>query len=173
MTISRYAWSLLIALLFVAGCRTATTPGSQYSMTGSYVDLLAEPTFDLGAGPPEGSFYSVAVPHNNADGHSVFDIPIVICEQLFFVPTWIFSWAYNLSSPGPYTTGYGAQGAPGGASTDGTVRQILGWTFAVPGVACYAMGFAATMAFDTVVHDVPVIVVGFPFRLVERFSSGG
>lgn len=170
-----YRWCLLASLLLLAGCHTATTPGSIYRTTGSYAHLLAEPTFDIGAGPPEGTFYSLRVPHYDADGHGVFDIPVVFCEQVMFAPTWVFSWMLYLTGSEPYLW-YPRPSAPdveAGAFIQWVLREGVGWVIAVPGMVSYMASFTAVMAFDTVVHDVPVIVVGFPFRLVNRLGSGG
>jgi len=160
-----------LALVLVAsGCRTMTAPGSVYQRTGRIVDLLAEPTFDVGAGPPQGSFYSFRVPHYDADGHGFFDVPVVFCEQLMFAPEWVCSAALRLSGSEPYVNAPRPRGPGVGRlrSAYWLGRKGIGWVFVAPGVGCYAAGLAGTMAFDTVVHDLPVIVVGLPGRLARR-----
>lgn len=170
----RMARLSLMALFLLAGCKTAMTPGSAYRQTGRLTDLLAEPTFDVGAGPPEGRFYSLRVPHYNADGHGLFDVPVVFCEQMMFAPVWVFSAILQLTGSEPYV---GARRPPPAtAGRFGTAlwfgRKALAWTIAAPGMACYMAGFAAAMAFDVAVHDAPVIAVGRPLRFLARCLSG-
>jgi hypothetical protein len=159
----------LLALLgvTVVGCRTATTPGSAYRQTGRIVDLLAEPTYDIGGAPNGSQFYSTRVPHNNADGHGLFDVPIVFVEQLTFAPFWVTSAATRLIGIDPYLL---SQFYPGSnpnvvATTYALARRTAGWALAAPSAITYAFGLTATMAIDTVAHDVPVIVFGAPARI--------
>ena len=166
-------WFYLVTLILLAGCRTAMTPGSAYLQTGRIAELLAEPTFDIGRGPPEGEFYSLRVPHHNADGHGVFDVPVVFCEQMAFAPVWVCSAGLRLTGGRPYLgMPRPPAGTPGAPSTVGWwTRKGLAWTFALPGMGCYIAGFGAVMAFDTAVHDAPVIVVGRPLRWLRQFAS--
>jgi len=162
-----------IVVLFAAmGCRTATTPGSLYRQTGRVVDLLAEPTFDVGADPAALYFYSFRVPHYDADGHGLFDVPMVVGEQLFFAPTWVFSAALRLTGGESY---FGSRQPPSaGLPTKafGLARGTVAYLVAVPGVGCYLAGVVSAMAFDTVAHDAPVIIVGRPLRWLGNLVSG-
>jgi hypothetical protein len=157
--ICRVRWTFAIAvILVVAGCQTAQTPGSLYRQTGRIVDLLAEPTFDVGADPAAVKFYSFRVPHNDADGHGLFDVPMVFCEQLMFAPTWAFSAGLSLTGSEPYV------GAPAPPGIGPLVRKGAGWTFAAPGMVSYFAGLTGAMGFDIAAHDAPVIVIGRPLR---------
>jgi len=148
------------------------TPGSRYRQTGRIVDLLSEPTYDIGADPAATKFYSFRVPHYDADGHGVFDIPMVFCEQLFFAPTWVFAAAFRLVGGESYFGPAATPSQPGVVgSAAGLGRGTLGYLFAVPGVACYITGVAAAMGFDLACHDVPVIVIGRPLRWLGNLAS--
>lgn len=150
--------ALLVLSMLLTGCQRATTPGSAYLQTDRIVDLLTEPTFDVGADPASAYFYSFNVPHSDADGHSLFDVPMVISEQLFFAPSWLFSWPLRLTGSEAFL------GAPGPGGVAGTLQKGAGWVFGVPGAAFYLMGLTGAMGFDLVAHDVPVILIGRPIR---------
>jgi len=147
------------------------TPGSIYRQTGRIVDLLGEPTFDVGADPAATRFYSFRIPHYDADGHGLFDIPVVFCEQIMFAPVWVFSAALRLTGSEPYLEASRPRGAgirPLLGTSLWAVGKGLGWS----GVGCYFAGLGAAMAFDTVVHDAPVIVVGRPLRWLRSLGAG-
>jgi hypothetical protein len=163
-------WGCLLLVLLLAGCQTVLTPGSAYRQSGSIVDLLAEPTLDLGSHTSVDTFYSLRVPHYGADGHGFYDIPIVFCEQLLFAPVWVFSGLLRVSGCEPYLQAPWTPPAGMGSATKTPIwvtRKSIAWIVATPGVGCYIVGFCATMAFDTAAHDVPVIVIGKPIGLVR------
>lgn len=159
-------WMIGLAMLLsLAGCQTATTSGSAYMLTGRYVDLLAEPTFDVGSGT-EKVFYNFQAVHVNPDGHGIFDVPIVATEQLLFSPVWPFSFVMRVTGSEPYLyapfpTAW-MQNPVGSAYW--LTREVGAWSIALPEMLMYSGSFVTTMAFDTVFHDVPVIVFGFPIR---------
>jgi hypothetical protein len=146
-------------------------PGSAYRQTGRIVDLLAEPTFDVGGDPAAIYFYSFRVPHYDADGHGLFDIPMVVCEQVFFAPTWLFSAALRLTGSEAYLGSPRPRGAGTFENTIGLARGGVGYLFGVPGAACYFGGVASAWAFDTVAHDMPVIFIGRPLRWLGSLGS--
>jgi hypothetical protein len=159
---------LLLAILLAAtGCRATMTPGNAYRTSGHYLDLLAEPTLDIGGYMPGEKIYEVNVPHFDVDGHHVFDVPIVAFEQLFFIPAWVLNSALRLSgtepdmwAPWPPTEEIIQN--PGAGMV--VARKTIAWSLALPGRSLLGIGIVTTMVFDTAVHDVPVIIVGLPFR---------
>jgi len=155
----------MAAIVALAGCQTAQTPGSVYRQTGRIADLLAEPTFDVGADPAAVKFYSSRVPHYDADGHGVFDVPMVFFEQLMFAPTWFFSAGLSLSGSEPYV------GAPAPPGMGPLLRKGMGWTFAVPGMLSYLAGLGGAMGFDIAAHDMPVILIGRPLSWLGSLGS--
>jgi hypothetical protein len=156
-------------LLATTGCQRALAPGSAYRASGHYFDLLAEPTFDVHGNPPQGFFYDTTVPHFDADGHHVFDIPVVFCEQLLFAPTWLFSGVLWLTDTegdlaAPWPSLQAISEVPGAAVL--AVRKIVSASLSLGRGVFFGLGFTATMVFDTAIHDLPVIATGLPFRLV-------
>lgn len=164
---------LFIAIaLATSGCQTATTPGSAYRHTYRIADLVAEPTFDVGADPAAIYFYSFRVPHYDADGHGLFDIPMVFGEQLLFAPTWVFSNALRLTGGESYFDPRRPSAIGLARKTLGATRGAAAYFFAVPGTVCYFASLVSTMALDTAVHDVPVIVIGRPIRWLGQLAAG-
>jgi len=166
---------LVFLLLAATGCQTALMPGSVYRQTDRIRDLLAEPTFDVGADPAAVHFYSFRVPHYDADGHGLFDIPMVISEQLFFAPTWLLSGLLRLTASEAYLGG-GPPGPPGQGPSGGAVgmaRSTVGYMLGVPGAMFYLAGVGSATAFDVAAHDVPVVFIGRPLRWVGELASGG
>jgi hypothetical protein len=165
--------AILLVVLSV-GCQTARRSGSVYKQTGRISDLLVEPTFDVGRGPPENSFYDFRVRHYNADGHGAFDVPIVVIEQFLFSPVWVFSAALQITGISPHLWAP-PPAASGPTALFSMVNWVLslveGWCVGIPAMLCYYGCFAATMVFDIVAHDLPVIVVGAPFRKGKKSDS--
>ncbi|MCX8037183.1 MAG: hypothetical protein N3D11_09105 [Candidatus Sumerlaeia bacterium] len=167
----------LILVLVAAGCQTATMPGSVYRQTGRIADLLAEPTFDVGGDPNESVFYSFRVPHYDADGHGLYDIPFVASQQMFFAPVWLCTAGYRLVGGDSYfggpRPGMGGPAGRGGQSMD-WLRGLGAYGFAIPGVGFYWMATGTVTVLDAGFHDVPVIVIGRPLRWVgEQLARAG
>jgi len=160
----KWLCAALVAFTTVA-CQTAWTPGSAYRLTGSIEHLLAEPTFDVGADPAAARFYSFRVPHYNADGHGLFDVPMVVSEQLLFAPTWVFSGALRLTGTEQFL------GGPRPPGIGGFARSTVSYLIGIPGTACFLTSLTGAMAFDVVAHDVPVIFVGRPLRWLASAAA--
>jgi len=159
---------VLLSLVFLAACQTAMTPGSVYRATGRISELLAEPTYDVGGDPSATYFYRFQVPHYDADGHGLYDIPVVAGEQLFFAPTWLFSGAMWATGAESYLSGPRLPGSNAGEKALGAARGTGAYALAVPGTMLYLTGFLTTMTFDTALHDVPVIVIGRPLKWLKN-----
>ena len=148
------------------------TPGSVYRQSDRIADLLAEPTFDVGGDPNAIYFYSFQVPHYDADGHGLFDIPMVISEQLCFAPTWVFSDLLYATGSESFLDPRRPPGTGALAKLLGPVRGTIAYSLVVPGVVSYFGGLTEAMALDLMMHDVPVIFIGRPIRWVGELASG-
>jgi hypothetical protein len=157
---------VVLPLLVLLGCQTAMTPGSVYRQSGSWADLIAEPTFDVGSGY-EATFYTLQVPHYDADGHGYFDVPVVFSEQLAFAPVWLFSGVLKLTGGEEQLRAARPAGGGIGANSLWLMKSMHAWSLALPGAAFYLTAFGTMMSFDMMFHDGPVMIVGAHMKLMN------
>jgi hypothetical protein len=142
--------------MFLTHCASVEKTG-RYEQTGRIPDLIGEPTLDMWKW--NGVLgYNRYAEYWNADGHDGFDAVIVASEKLLFLPCTI---CYGISILGIL---------PGVIAGDWIQKHNLAdtlytfWAFPFYGLyaGTYYLNVGLLMVYDTIFHDIPVIVVGRP-----------
>jgi hypothetical protein len=122
--------------------------------------------------------YDSKVPFYDADGHGVFDVPIVATECVFLVPAQVpYGLGFIFRIPAVTLQADIHLDATSLTTTQrfldfvGQSAAVAGYAFLQPGHVLLYTGMGCLWVYDTLAHDLPVILIGKPaaaFHLHDR-----
>jgi len=164
---SRIVASLPVLLISLAsGCSTFFGPGNAHKETGSVADLLMEPTLDIGwdtdQHPPEAPLCVKWSDYYDVDGHGYYDVVVVATEEVFLLPCGAVAYAGAMILSQESFMRFLRRG---GILVEAPATVVFWIWLGYEGVT-EVVGCAAVAVYDSIVHDIPVLVVGKPARAV-------
>jgi hypothetical protein len=155
----------IVGAVAANGCGSFYRQGSVYKETGSLLDLFKEPTVDLSIeSRTHGYYFGEGVVHRplrlyDADGHGVYDVPIVALESALTLPAILVSLPYGIQTVRGATTlpfhtpSSFSRGKRMAINALSVGSLLFGFTVTIP-VIISTSGVVAV--FDVAAHDIPV-----------------